>query len=100
MKSKVAKKYVEDGKHLVDLEVHAETQDGLIFMPATATVRLVSRTDPKSSKPPCGAYSERGVYGRSGTTLYPELDSGKVPSSGIILSVLFLVLSMLSIRIC
>ena len=32
-------KYIENGEHLVDLKVWAKNQDGIIHMPATATVR-------------------------------------------------------------
>jgi acyl dehydratase len=42
---KVVKKYIENGEHLVDLQLCCENQDDAILMPATATVRLVSRTD-------------------------------------------------------
>ncbi len=45
-KGKVVKKYVDNGEPLVDLEIWAENQDGLILMPATATVRLESRKYP------------------------------------------------------
>ncbi len=45
IKGNVVKKYVENGEHLVDLKVWAENQDGIIHMPATATVRLLSKTD-------------------------------------------------------
>ena len=44
-KGKVTNKSVEDGEHLVDLEVSCENQDGLVLMPGTATVQLPSRTD-------------------------------------------------------
>ena len=40
---KVAKKYIQDGEHLVDLEIKCTTQRGIMHMPATATVRLISR---------------------------------------------------------
>ena len=43
LKGKVVKKYVENKEHLVDLQVSAENQDHAILMPATATVRLISR---------------------------------------------------------
>jgi acyl dehydratase len=45
MKGKVTRKYVENGEHLVDLDVHCENQDGIIFMPAKATAKLISRND-------------------------------------------------------
>jgi hypothetical protein len=44
-KGRVTDKYVEDGEHLVDLEVHCENQDGLMMVPGSATVQLPSRTD-------------------------------------------------------
>jgi acyl dehydratase len=44
LKGNVVKKYIEDGEHLVDLKVWAENQDHITILPATATVRLVSRT--------------------------------------------------------
>jgi hypothetical protein len=40
----VVRKYIEEGEHLVDLKLKSENQDGIIHMPATATVRLLSRT--------------------------------------------------------
>ena len=42
-RGKVAKKYIEDNEHLVELEVWAECQDGRIHTSGTATVRLLSR---------------------------------------------------------
>lgn len=44
-KGKVTKKYIENGEHLVDLELWAECQDGRIHTSGTATVRLLSRGD-------------------------------------------------------
>jgi hypothetical protein len=44
LKGKVVRKYVENDEHLVDLQVSAENQDHAILMPATATVRLISRS--------------------------------------------------------
>ena len=41
---KVASKSIDGGEHLVHLELHCETLDGLLLVPATATVRLPSRT--------------------------------------------------------
>ena len=41
----VVKKYIEDGEYLVDLELKMEDQDGNLIIPATATVRLLSKTD-------------------------------------------------------
>ena len=43
LKGKVVRKYVENGEPLVDLELRAENQDGFLVMPASATVRLLSR---------------------------------------------------------
>ena len=45
MKGKVTKKYVENDEYLVDIEAHAENQEGIIHMPCNATVRLLSRTE-------------------------------------------------------
>lgn len=45
VKGKIAKKYIESGEHLVDLEVWSETQDGNRTTEGTATVRLISRKD-------------------------------------------------------
>jgi acyl dehydratase len=42
-KAKVTKKYEEDGKHLVDLEVWVENEDGEVTTPGRATLRLPSR---------------------------------------------------------
>ena len=42
-KGKVRKKYVENGEHLVDLEIWGETQDGIRHTIGNVTVRLVSR---------------------------------------------------------
>ncbi len=44
IKGKVTRKYIENDETLVDLEVWAENQDGIIHMPGKATVRLLSRT--------------------------------------------------------
>lgn len=43
-KGKITKKYIENSEHLVELEVRAENQDGIIHMPGKATVRLLSKT--------------------------------------------------------
>lgn len=45
LKGKVIRKYIENGEHLVDLEVRSETQDGAVIVRGTATVRLISRSD-------------------------------------------------------
>ena len=42
-KGKVTKKYIQDGEHLVDLEIWAENQRGEVTAPGKATVRLPSR---------------------------------------------------------
>ena len=44
IKGKVTNKSTEGDEHLVDLELRCENQDGLILVPATATVRLPSQT--------------------------------------------------------
>jgi acyl dehydratase len=44
-KGRVTNKYVDNGEHLVDLEVHCENLDGLLMVPGSATVRLPSYTD-------------------------------------------------------
>jgi len=43
IRGKVVKKYIEDGEHLVDLEITSTTQRGVMHMPATATVLLLSK---------------------------------------------------------
>ena len=45
-KGKVVRKYIENDEPLVDLELIAENQDGVLIMPATCTVRLDSYTHP------------------------------------------------------
>ncbi len=42
-KAKVTKKYKEDGKHLVDLEVWVENEDGQVTTPGSAVMSLPSR---------------------------------------------------------
>jgi len=42
-KAKVTKRYEQDGKHLVDLEVWVENEDGEVTTPGRATLRLPSR---------------------------------------------------------
>ncbi len=42
-KGKVARKYVKDGEHRVDLDVWVENQEGANLSPGTATVALPSR---------------------------------------------------------
>ena len=43
IKGKVTGKRIENGEHVVDLDVRMENQDGLITTLGTATVRLISR---------------------------------------------------------
>lgn len=45
VKGHVVRKYIENGEHLVDIEMWTENQDGVILVPSSATVRLVSRDD-------------------------------------------------------
>ncbi len=40
---RVTKKYIEDGEHLVDLDLKTENQEGILIVRATATVRLMSK---------------------------------------------------------
>jgi hypothetical protein len=42
-KGKVSKKYVEEGEHLVDLEIGLENGKGQVTTPGTATVALPSK---------------------------------------------------------
>ena len=42
-KAKVTKKYEQDGKHLVDLEVWVENEQGEVTTPGRATLRLPAR---------------------------------------------------------
>jgi len=44
-KGKVTNKSIEGDEHLVDLELYCENMDGLVLVPATARVRLPSRTE-------------------------------------------------------
>jgi acyl dehydratase len=44
LRGNVVKKYIEGDEHLVDLKIWVENQDHITIMPATATVRLLSRT--------------------------------------------------------
>jgi len=43
LKGRVAKKYVQNGEHLVDLEIRVENQSGLVTAPGTAVVSLPAR---------------------------------------------------------
>ena len=45
LKGNVKRKYVENGEHLVDLEIWSENQDGAVITKGIATVKLVSRAD-------------------------------------------------------
>ena len=45
VKGRVARKYVDDGEHLVDLQVWGENQDGVVHTKATVTVKLVSKAE-------------------------------------------------------
>jgi len=49
VKGKVARKFVENGEHLVDLEVWGENQDGVVHTKAHVIVKLVSKAEYKSS---------------------------------------------------
>ena len=42
-KAKVTKKYEQDGKHLIDLDVWVENEEGEVTTPGRATMRLLSR---------------------------------------------------------
>jgi acyl dehydratase len=42
IRGKVVKKYIDNGEHLVDLEINCTTGQGVMHMPATATVRFLS----------------------------------------------------------
>ena len=44
IKGKVAKKYIENGEHLVDCEIFCENQGGNVTAPGRATVALPSRS--------------------------------------------------------
>jgi len=45
VKGKVARKFVEDGEHLVGLDVWAENQDGVVHTKAHVVVKLVSKAE-------------------------------------------------------
>ncbi|BBB01357.1 hypothetical protein RVR_8728 [Actinacidiphila reveromycinica] len=45
VKGRVGRKYVQDGLHLVDLNVWAENQDGVLHTKSTVTVQLVSKAE-------------------------------------------------------
>lgn len=44
VRGKVTQKYVENGEHLVDCEIHAENQRGETTAPGMATVSLPSKS--------------------------------------------------------
>lgn len=44
-RGKVVDKRVENGEHLVDLDIHIENQDKVVLMPGKATVRLITYED-------------------------------------------------------
>jgi hypothetical protein len=48
MKGKVEKKYVEDGRHCVDIYMWYENQRGEVAVKGTCTVILPSKTNPKA----------------------------------------------------
>ena len=45
IKGKVTKKYIEDGEHVVDLDIWLEIQGGHVCAAGNATVRLISKED-------------------------------------------------------
>ena len=45
VKGHVVRKYIENGEHLVDIEMWTENQDGVILVPSKATVRLLCRQE-------------------------------------------------------
>jgi len=47
LKGKITRKYVENGEHLVDLNVWSENQDKRVIVKAKATVKLLSHEDKK-----------------------------------------------------
>lgn len=53
LKGKVVRKYIENREPLVDLELEAVNQDGLLIMPCKATVRLFSREHPPEPSEAC-----------------------------------------------
>jgi len=46
VKGHVVRKYIENGEHLVDIEMWTENQNGVVLVPSKATVRLLSRENP------------------------------------------------------
>jgi hypothetical protein len=45
VKGKVARKYVQNHEHLVDLDVWGENQDGVVHTKSTAIVKLISKAE-------------------------------------------------------
>ena len=45
VKGHVVRKYIENGEHMVDIEMWTENQDGVILVPSKATVRLLCRQE-------------------------------------------------------
>lgn len=45
VKGKVARKYVQNNEHLVDLDVWGENQDGVVHTKSTAIVKLISKAE-------------------------------------------------------
>ena len=45
IKGKVTKKYIEDGEHVVDLDIWLEIQGGHVCAAGNVTVRLISKED-------------------------------------------------------
>jgi hypothetical protein len=45
VKGQVARKFVEDGEHLVELNVWGENQDGVVHTKSDFIVKLVSRAE-------------------------------------------------------
>jgi hypothetical protein len=48
IRGKVVKKYIQDGEFVVDLEIQCTSQRGIMHMPGTATVRLLTRETGKA----------------------------------------------------
>jgi acyl dehydratase len=45
VKGRVARKFIEDGEHLVELQVEAENQDGVVHTKAAVIVKLISKAE-------------------------------------------------------
>jgi hypothetical protein len=45
VKGRVARKFIEDGEHLVELQVGAENQDGVVHTKAGVIVKLISKAE-------------------------------------------------------